>query len=281
LKVLEHPLGMARLRARPADVVHFQWLAVPELDEYLLRFRTPTVFTAHDPLPRRAARNRKRWRRILDRFDRVVVHSRWGRGVLEDFGIEAERLRVIAHPVHASDPPRTDDGHTLLCFGLIRPYKGLGDAIAAAKLVPGARLLVAGEPLEPIEPYQEQAGGLAEWRLGYLPPEEVDRAYGDATIALFPYRPEIDQSGALLRALGAGVPAVVYDVAGLAEPVREFGAGRVVPAGDVEGLADAIRELLEHPRALEEARAGARRARDQLTWEAAAQAHLELYRELT
>jgi glycogen(starch) synthase len=147
--------------------------------------------------------------------------------------------------------------------------------------VPGARLLVAGEPLEPIEPYQEQAGGLAEWRLGYLPPEEVDRAYSEATIALFPYRPEIDQSGALLRALGAGIPAVVYEVAGLAEPVREFGAGRVVRAGDVEGLAGAIRELLEDPQALEEARAGARRARDQLTWEAAAQAHLELYRELT
>ena len=49
-------------------------------------------------------------------------------------------------------------------------------------------------------------------------------------MAVFPYRAEIDQSGALLRALGAGVPAVVYDVGGLGEPVREFGAGRVVPA---------------------------------------------------
>src|SRR5205823_3101895 len=165
-----------------------------------------------------------------------------------------------------------DDGRTLLCFGLIRPYKGLSDAIAATQLVPRARLLVAGEPLEPIEPYRRQAGGIAEWRLGYLPPEDVDRAYGDSTVALFPYKPEIDQSGALLRALGAGVPAVVYDVAGLAEPVREFGAGRVVAPGDVQGLAEAIRELLEDPRALDEARAGARRARDQLTWEAAAQA---------
>jgi glycosyltransferase involved in cell wall biosynthesis len=271
---------MARLRARQADVVHFQWLAVPELDELLLRFRKPAVFTAHDPLPRRAARNRRRWRRILDRFDRIVVHSEWGRGVLEEFGIEPERLRVIFHPVHASDPPRTDDGRTLLCFGLIRPYKGLGDAIAAATLVPDARLLVAGEPLEPIEPYRKQAGELAEWRLGYLPPEEVDRAYGEATIALFPYRPEIDQSGALLRALGAGVPAVVYDVAGLAEPVRGFGAGRVVPAGDVEGLASAIRQLLDDDGALEQARAGARRARAALTWEASARKHLELYREL-
>ena len=87
-------------------------------------------------------------------------------------------------------------------------------------------------------------------------------------------------SAALLRSLGAGVPAVVYDIGGLAEPVREFGAGRVVEPGDVEGLTAAIRELLGDPAALEAARAGARRARETLTWEASAAAHLELYRDL-
>jgi glycosyltransferase involved in cell wall biosynthesis len=99
-------------------------------------------------------------------------------------------------------------------------------------------------------------------------------------VALFPYRPELDQSGALLQALGAGVPAVAYDVGGIAEPVRRFEAGRVVPAGDVEALAAAARELLESPSALEAARAGARRARESLTWDAAAAAHLDLYRQL-
>ena len=99
-------------------------------------------------------------------------------------------------------------------------------------------------------------------------------------MAVFPYRAELDQSGALLRALGAGVPAVVYDVGGLAEPVRAFGAGRVVAADDVDGLAGAIRELLHDRDALAAARAGALRARDELTWDAAAAAHLDLYREL-
>ncbi len=72
----------------------------------------------------------------------------------------------------------------------------------------------------------------------------------------------------------------MYDVGGLAEPVRAFGAGRVVAAGDVEALAAAARELLDDGEALERARAGARRARAELTWDAAAAAHLELYREL-
>ena len=81
-------------------------------------------------------------------------------------------------------------------------------------------------------------------------------------------------AGALLRALGAGVPAVAFDVGGIAEPVRRFGAGLVAPAGDLDGLADALRRVLDDPAPY---RAGAERARAELTWDAAARMHLELY----
>ena len=278
VKAIEHAPGMLALQRRRPDVLHLQWLAVPELDRYLLRTRVPKVFTAHDLLPRRTARRLSLWRELLARFDRVVVHSEQGREVLAGLGVDAT---VIPHPVFPSDPPRADDGRTLLSLGTIRPYKGLGDAIAATKAIDGARLLVAGDPLEAVNGYREQAGAVAEWRLGYLPQSEIERALGEATVALFPYRPELDQSGAMLQALGAGVPAVAYDVGGIAEPIRLFGAGRVVPAGDVEALTAAAKELLDDPTALEEARAGARRAREALTWDAAAAAHLALYEELT
>jgi glycosyltransferase involved in cell wall biosynthesis len=277
LKAVEHVPATAALVALRPDVLHVQWLAAPELDAYLFRPRVPAVFTAHDLLPRRTASKRELWARLLRRFDRVIVHSGYGRERLLELGVDA---RVVPHPVFPSDPPRADDGRTLLCFGVIRPYKGLGDAVAALDYVDDARLLVAGDPVEPVNGYRDRAGRRAEWRLGYLSQPEVDRAFGEATVALFPYRAELDQSGALLQALGAGVPAVAYDVAGIAEPVRRFGAGRVVPAGDVEALADSIRELLDDPRALADARAGARRAREELTWEASARAHLELYDEL-
>jgi glycosyltransferase involved in cell wall biosynthesis len=281
LKVAEHPLGLARLRRLRADVLHIQWLPAPELDAVLFRPHLPAVFTAHDLLPRRTAHRTGLWRRLFARFDRIVVHSESGRGMLAELGVEPERLKVIPHPVFPSEPERRDDGRTVLAFGMIRPYKGLGDAIEAVRRAGDARLLVAGDPLEPLEPYRAAANGLdVEWRLGYLSPSESDRAMGDATIAVFPYRPELDQSGALLRALGAGVPAVAYDVGGIAEPVRQFEAGRVVQAGDVDALAGAVHELLADPAALERARAGARRAREELTWDAAARAHLELYEEI-
>jgi glycosyltransferase involved in cell wall biosynthesis len=277
LKVVEHPFGLAALRARRADVVHFQWL-VPELDRVLLRPQAPSVFTAHDLLPRRTARRQRLWRELLRRFDRVVVHSERGRETLRALGVEA---RVIPHPVFPSDPERRDDGRTVLSFGVIRPYKGLDDAIEAVRRAGDARLVVAGDPLEPVDRYRAAANGLeVDWRLGYLPQADVDRALGEATIAIFPYRPELDQSGALLRALGAGVPAVAYDVGGVAEPVRRYGAGAVVAPGDVEGLASAVRTLLSDGEALRRARTGAQRARAELTWAASARAHLELYGEL-
>jgi glycosyltransferase involved in cell wall biosynthesis len=276
LKALEHPLGLARLAAARADVVHLQWLALPELDRVLLRARAPLVFTAHDLLPRRTAAKRTLWRALFSRFERVVVHSERGRETLAGLGVAADALRVIPHPVTPSDPPRTDDGRTVLALGVLRPYKQVDHAAAAVRLVEGARLVVAGDPAGPLPPGLDGA----ELRLGYLPEAEVQRALGDATVAVFPYRAELDQSGALLQALGAGVPAVVYDVGGLPEPVRAFGAGRVVPADDVEALAAALRELLDDPGALDAARAGALRAREALTWDASAAAHLELYREL-
>ncbi len=244
LKVAEHVPGTAALLRRRPDVLHLQWLAAPELDRLLLRPRVPTVFTAHDLLPRRTARKLDLWRALLARFDRVVVHSDHGRDTLASLDVDAT---VIPHPVFPSDPPRNDDGRTLLCLGTIRPYKGLGDAIDAAKKLEDVRLLIAGDPLEPVNGYRAQAGEIAEWRLGYLPRHELERALGEATVALFPYRPELDQSGALLQALGAGVPAVAYDVGGIAEPVRQFGAGRVVPPGDVDAFAAAIRDLLDSP----------------------------------
>ena len=280
LKALEHPLGMAHLARSRADVVHMQWLAWPTVDRMLLRLRAPAVFTAHDLLPRRSSTQRDLWRSLFGHFDRVVVHTARGRSLLAELGVPEEKLRTIPHPVFPSDPARADDGRTLLALGVIRPYKGLADAIEATKRIADARLLVVGDPLEPVDGYRAAAGDRAEWRLGYVPEAELDRALGESTVAVFPYRAELDQSGALLRALGAGVPAVVYDVGGLAEPVLEFGAGRVVPAGDVQALAEALSGLLADPVQLERARNGARRAREELTWDRSASAHIDLYREL-
>jgi glycosyltransferase involved in cell wall biosynthesis len=280
LRAVEHPLAMRTVLGRPADVLHFQWLALPELDRLLLRSRTPLVFTAHDLLPRRTAHRARVWRAVFTRFARIVVHSARGRETLVAFGVPAGALRVIPHPVFRSEVPRADDGRTALALGVIRSYKGLPDAVEAVLGLDDARLIVAGDPRIPLDRLRLTAGDRVDWRLGYLGRAELEHALSEATVAVFPYGAELDQSGALLQALGAGVPAVVYDVGGLGEVVGRFDAGRVVPPGDVTALRAAIRGLLDDPDALAAARAGAADARATLTWDAAAETHLALYREL-
>lgn len=280
VKALEHPVGMARLATVKPDVLHVQWFGAAEADRWLFRPRSPVVFTAHDIVPRRTASKTTLWQALFGRCDRVVVHSERGRRALADFGVPEDRLRVVSHPAFRSEIQREDDGRTALALGLIRPYKGTEDAVEAVLGVDGARLLVAGDPRVPLAALQQVAGDRAEWRLGFLSEGELRRALSEATVALFPYRAEIDVSGALLQVLGAGVPAIVYDIGGLGEVVGRFGAGAVVEPGDVDAMTLALRRLLDDPDALATARRGAERAREKLTWDASAAAHLDLYREL-
>src|SRR5437773_2517188 len=98
LKLLEHPVGLARLRRRKADVVHLQWLSAPELDDRLLRVDAPLVFTAHDILPRRTAGKRDLWQRLFGRFAGIVVHSERARDQLAEI-VDPARLHVIPHAV--------------------------------------------------------------------------------------------------------------------------------------------------------------------------------------
>ena len=85
-------------RAKP-DVLHLQWLALPQAD-VRLRFRAPAVFTAHDLLPRRTASRRDLWRRLLAKFDRVVVHTERGRETLGGAGDRRARHPPSRLPEH-------------------------------------------------------------------------------------------------------------------------------------------------------------------------------------
>lgn len=278
LKAAEHAIGLARLRGTPRDVLHVQWAPLPQLDVRLMPAGDRAVFTAHDVLPRRTADRADLWRRLYGRFARVVVHSEHGRSrLVGEVGVEREQTIVIPHPVFPGPVRYEGDGRTLLFLGAIRPYKQLDHAIRVAAQL-STRLLVVGNPAFDLG--DRRSLPHVDWRLGYVSDAEIDRALAESAVALFPYRQELDQSGALLRALGAGVPVAAYDVGGIAEPVARYDAGVVAPADDAEALTDGVRALLEDAGALDRARAGARRAREELTWDAAAKAHLDLYRAL-
>ena len=284
---------MRRIDALEPDVVHVQWLARPELDVRWLRRlarRRSTVLTAHNAMPRRR-RAYGAWREALTAVARVVVHSRQAVDRLAELGIDRGKIVRIPHPVFDSQDARVVEppsGRTLLFFGLIRHYKGLDVLVSALpeirRRVPDVRLVVAGDPLEPVAPVQELAASLGvadaiDWRLGFVPDSEVAPLVASAAALALPYR-QIESSGVLALAFGHGRPAVVSDLGAVGDVVREFGAGRVVPAEDPAALAEACAELLSDPEALRSSFEGALRARASLTWDESARAHEQLYAAL-
>jgi glycosyltransferase involved in cell wall biosynthesis len=273
-----------RLRQLRPDVVHVQWLPLPRVDlQWVRRLTRPTVFTAHHALPRDEGAGMEARLRAYEAVARVIVHSRRVLDELAALGVPRERLAYIPHPVFttANARPEPPSGSTLLFFGLLRAYKGLDVLVRALPLVPEARLVVAGDPLDPVEDVRRLAEetGVAdriEWRLGFLPDSEVDELMREAAAVVLPYR-RTDASGVLATAIGHGRPAVVTDVGSLGETVRDFGAGEVVPPGDHEALAAACARLLGDDAALDAAYRGALAAREALTWDSAAEAHERVY----
>ncbi len=284
---------LRRVTALRPDVVHVQWLGAARLDIHWLRRvveRRPTVLTAHDVVPREQ-RNMQAWGEALAAVDRVVVHSQRAEERLAELGVDRSRIVRIPHAVFdasARAEPAPPTGATILFFGLIREYKGLDTLVralpAVAERVPDVRLVVAGDPLDPVEPLQRLAGelGLAvrvEWRLGYVPASAISGLLEEVTLLALPYR-AIDSSGVLATALGHGRPVVVSDVGALPDAVRDFGAGRIVPVDDPDALAAACIELLTDREALRHAFEGTQAARRALTWDAAAEAHERLYQQV-
>jgi len=287
-KLAEHVPDMLRYRstARSADVVHFQWLPVQHLDGLLLPAGRPLLITAHDVLPREPRRGQvAAQRRLYDRFDAVIVHSEHGRVRLRDeVGVDPGRVHVIHHGAleHlAADTPGAAHGGGLvvLCFGLMRPYKGIDLLLEAWRGIEGAELVVAGMPRMDIAPLSRALPPGATLEPRFLSDAELAARFNRADLVVLPYR-EIDQSGVLFTALAFGKPLLLSDVGGFPE-VAMTGAARTFPAGDATALHDALAELLADPGALSEMAAQAREAAlGPYSWHESARLTLELYESL-
>jgi glycosyltransferase involved in cell wall biosynthesis len=297
LKLAEHVPDMLRYRrrAREADVVHWQWLTVQPLDVHLLPPSRPRVLTAHDVLPREPRPGQvAATRRLIRKMDAVVVHSEHGAARLrEELGADAGRVRVIPHGAFdylthlPRETPLPDElaaveGPVVLCFGLLRHYKGVDVLLEAFRSVEGAELWIVGMPRIPLEPLRELAAkvpGTVRFVPRFVTDPEIPAYFRRADLVVLPYR-EIDQSGVLYTALAFGKPLLLTAAGGFVE-VAEHGAARLVPPGDPHALAAALGELVSDPDERERlAAAAAVAAAGPYSWDAVAGRTLALYQEL-
>ncbi|HVA20040.1 MAG TPA: glycosyltransferase family 4 protein [Solirubrobacteraceae bacterium] len=303
-KLAEHVPDMLRYRraARSADIAHFQWLPVQQLDGGLLpRVRggwgPKLILTAHDVMPREPRPGQlAAQRRLYERFDAVVVHSEHGRERLTgELNLEPDRVHVIPHGVFdhlavdqssgaaggraGGRAPFQTEKPVVLCFGLMRPYKGIDVLLQAWHGIEDAELWIAGMPRMDISRLRAGAPPNVRFVPRFITDSELPAYFRRAALVVLPYR-EIDQSGVLFTALAFGKPLLLSDVGGFPE-IAATGAARTVPAGDPAALRGALQQLLGDSAALVSMAAAARAAAEgKYSWEAIARRTLDLYESL-
>ena len=302
IKGLDHFVSMTRLwrrllTTRP-DVIHFQWLALPLIDNnFLTRFRriAPLILTVHDTDPfngNPAARlQRVGGQRSFAHFDQLIVHTRQGRDRLLQQGADADSTAILPHGSLSSAPPAAADAMqgpvTIMLFGKIKPYKGADVLIEAFAALPpplrrDVRVRIVGQPYMDLSSLRDQATALGVAQSVSIEPvfiadDEVDRLFGPGAIAVFPYR-EIEASGVLSYAIANARPIIASRLGSFAEMLVDGVHGRLVPPNDAPALTEALAALLADRTAASAcAAAVAALASDVAGWDEIARETLSIY----
>lgn len=284
--------AVAEGRAARADALvlpYWTWAWAPFERTLAGRLGLPVVAIVHNPADHDASRlARLSAARVLGRAAAYLCHARAvERQVLEHF----PGRPTAVHPLPADAPPRADrtaararlgvaEGRVaLLCFGLIRPYKGvevLLDAFASLPPELPMTLLLAGEPWGDrgsalaARLARPDLAGRVRARLEWVPEQEAGEWFAAADAAVLPYLAATG-SAVAAQALGAGLPVVGTQVGGIAEVVEEGSNGLLVPPADPAALAGALHRLTV-PGALARLSTGAAAAAARWTWRSYAEA---------
>jgi glycosyltransferase involved in cell wall biosynthesis len=283
LKLAEHVPDTLRVRrrAQAADVVHWQWLWLEAVTTRLLPRGRPQVLTMHNVI-----RRGRSGRRLADRMDAVIVHTRHGAELLGG----GPKVHVIPHgafehltrqPEERPLPPELAavEGPVVLCFGVVRPYKGVDVLVDAFRSVKGAELWVVGRPLG-VDTAALDAPPNVRFVPRYVSDAELPAYFRRADLLVLPHR-SVDVSGVLFAGLAFGKPMILSDVGGFREVVEDHGAGRLVAPGDPAALSEAIGELLADPAERERLAGRARAAAaGPYSWDSVAQRTLAVYEDL-
>lgn len=224
----------------------------------LIGRRVRTVFhvhtqisIAHSGLPSLARRER-----LLARLPGVIlaISEAVKHDLTDTLGLDANRIEVLSGgvpdvPLGDRTVARTslgvaDEQFIVVCAAALKEHKGQEVLIRAVASVPGACLLLAGEgPNEArLRALVDDLGLHATVRfLGHV--DDIPALLAAADIVALTSFPREGLSLSAIEALRAGRPAVVSDVGGLPEVVRDGDTGLVVAADDPDALAAALRTL--------------------------------------
>jgi len=248
-----HPRGLLQIRAAlqqdPELLLHVhdsRALGAVRLIAGKAAQQRLVVHRRIDDPPRNRASTHWKYRR-----GQVICVSNAVAGVLECFGIPAERLHVVhsALPSRAIVPGSTGAGDEegplrLLAIGALVPHKGhqvLLEAIAAARTPTLLRIIGCG-PLHSKLVQLSHALGIAE-RVEFLGDDvAIPDELRDCDVLVHPSLSE-GLGTAVLDAMWSARPVVASAVGGLPELVEEGRTGWLLPPRDPMALAACLDEI--------------------------------------
>ena len=200
------------------------------------------------------------WRAMARLAHVIIVHCEDTRQrLMQRFAMKHDaHVHVVPHPnyvgvytnITSRETARQQFGlnpaHTVyLYFGGVRPYKGIEEAIAAFRQLPGedVRLLIVGRPLN--DAIKQRIGALAaeDARIlitfEYVSSDALPIYYAAADMVVLPFR-TVTTSGSAILAMSLGKPVLTATLGCLPELVSD-GTGVLYDPNDPEALAQAMR----------------------------------------
>jgi D-inositol-3-phosphate glycosyltransferase len=198
--------------------------------------------------------------------DHIFVHTQKMKDELvEEFGVAGQAVTVIRHPINNAFPDTQltpseaksrlgleEANKTILCFGRIKPYKGIEYLLPAFQKLATEdgqyRLIIAGEVQKGNEKYMESLMRTMVGEMGrgqvilktqFIPDEDMEVYLKAADVLVLPYK-DIFQSGVLFLGYSFGLPVIVTDVGSFREEVVEGKTGYLCKPGDPDDLAKTI-----------------------------------------
>ena len=189
----------------------------------------------------------------LTTLEGVLDLKRFSRHVIPDLDLD---VPIERQPRPHGHPPR------FIFVGRLDPIKGVDFVLnvldtLANEHVPFTCKVIGGGP---DEASLRAKYGARPWVTftGKIAHEEVKQHISRSDLLLLPSLWRENHPGVVRKALRSGVPAVVSDIGGSKEMIRDGQSGLVLPTGDHVAWADSLRHCLRTPDYLDQLQRGAK-----------------------
>jgi glycosyltransferase involved in cell wall biosynthesis len=262
---------------------------------------SPRGMLIRDLIERRNAGIKRAWIHLVERTNltraaRIHLTSKEEQRALIDLHLALAPTAIIPNGVDiprsfSPDAVSSDvralvaQGFDVLSFGRISWKKGLDCLIRAMAALPNARVLMAGNDEDNLTPSLRNVAkeyGVGD-RVQFLPRQigaaDREALFSAARVFALPSLSE-NFGNVVAEAMIRGLPVVVTERVGAAEIVEDSGGGMAV-GSDPKEFASALASLLDSDgRGAAMGAAGARYARERLTWSGIAGRFEDLYAEI-